>query len=197
VIRAGDTIPNGWFWDGEQQCYHDGTGNFYIAGQWYARPDLLAAQPFPAPPTLADKARMEKQRLMTPWPSYTEAWKEEKARKSKARRWAKWGWLLVLPALSAIATAIDEGGQGQESSYFPLYDPTAWFMLLLVCTIPFAAWKVYYNVLKRRDTHKAAAFAVASYAVLKTGTSALANEGHPFRSTRDRFMNEAQRLTGN
>lgn len=196
MIREGDVIPNGWFWDGEQQCYHDGTGNFYIGEQWYARPDLLAAQPFPAPPTMQDRLRMERQRLTTPWPTYREAWKEAKARKAFSRRWALYG-LPFAYGLACLVTATIPSEQTEgDYATFPMFIPQVWVIVAIFLSGPFAFWKVYHSAVKRRDPHKAAAFAIASYGAVAVGAHAAANDGHLFRQTRDHVVNEARRFTG-
>lgn len=183
MIRPGDVVPTGWFWDGEQQVFHDSTGNFYIAGQWYARPDLLAAQPFPAPPTASDKARMEVQRLRTGWPTYGEAWKEAKALKLWSRRWAIFGIFMVLPLISLFATIADSGIAEDDTIGGSPLNMQGWMIpiLLAALSIPFAWWKVYHSACKRRDPHKAAAFAIASYGVVAAGAHAARRHGerHP------------------
>lgn len=170
-IQAGDTIPNGWFWDGEQQVFHDGTGNFYIGQQWYARPDLLAAQPFPAPPTMADKARMEKQRLSTPWPTYGAAWRHAKKEHWLSRYYAVFG----LPISwyggfgFAIWQGIDEEGGAFHVPFFG--------MLAIFALYPFSFWWIYYKHMRSVDKHKAFAFLAASYGVTAVGVKVANHTG--------------------
>lgn len=200
-VQAGDQIPNGWFWDGEQQCFHDGTGNFYIGEQWYARPELLAAQPFPAPPSKADRARMEVQRLTTPWPTYGDAWRAAKAQGWLCRRVLKTVALLMpLVVLAEYAVGRLMGYQQYQPDGSVTPHP-AWMSTLIFANIVALVliapcfWRVYHRHLRSIDRHKAAAFSVATYGVVAVGAHAAANGGHVFRKTRDHVANQAQRFT--
>ncbi len=188
MIREGDVIPNGWFWDGEQNVYHDGTGNFYIGEQWYARPDLLAAQPYVPPAmTWQDKARVEKQRLMTPWPKYREAWRHAKAEKWPCRRYAMFGYPVSFFGMAVSFSQIDQTG-----NFF------RWFFIAMafIVAYPLAFWRVYYRHIKTVDSHKAFAFLTASLGLASLGLKAANHHGMPspqqYVSEQQRFAEQAE-----
>jgi hypothetical protein len=172
MIRPGDVPPTGWFFDGERNIYHDGSGNFFIEDQWFARPDLLAARPTsPPPPTWADQARMEAQRLRTPWPSYKQAWRQAKTERWLSRYYALFG----LPL--AAYEMVHEFAQVNGDHYFrPFFAALAW-----IASWPFAWWWIYYRHLRSVDRYKARAFSIASYAALAVGAHAarVHGERHP------------------
>lgn len=170
TIKPGDFIPTGWFHDGEQALFHDGTGNFYIAGQWYFRPDLLIGMP-PPPPTLAERARMEQQRLSTPWPTYHEAWRHAKAEKWLCHRWIT----RIAPIFTLVVWPIIMiAGAFQPPDYVP-----QWQMNLILSMIAvwvgfwLSFWRVYHRHLHTVDSHKGRAFGWGSYIAVTGALHAL------------------------
>jgi len=160
MIRAGDVIPNGWFFDGSRNIYHDSQGNFFVDGKWYARPDLVAAQPnIPPAPAWTDHARMEYQRLRTPWPRYSEAWQHARAEKWFSRKYAMFGLPVSLFG-ACWSFALVTG----ETYFRPFFAAMAF-----IAAYPFSFWLVYYRHLRGIDRHKAFAFLAISYAATSVG----------------------------
>lgn len=152
MIRAGDYIPTGHFFDGEREMWHDGSGLFFIDGLYYNRPDLLVGMP-PPPPTAVERMKLETARLTTPWPSYKDAWRHAKAEKWPSRRYAIFGYPISFMGMAVSFSQIDQG-----SNYF------LWFFIgcAFIVGYPLAWWRVYFRHLKSVDGHKAYAFVTAS-----------------------------------
>lgn len=167
-IRPGDHIPTGWFWDGEQDIYHDGSGGFFVGGLWYHRPDLLVDMP-PPPPGVTERLAIERQRLSTPWPTYGDAWRAAKERRSLAHFLVIFGLPIFLYLAMASFSQV-----GSERYYGPFFGG-----MLALAGWPFCWWWIYYSHLRKVDTHKAFAFLAASYGALAVGTHYAANRPTP------------------